>query len=399
MTSAPVWNVCLSHGPVLGGLYRAVNDFARAMGAPILSFDAGCRPHEQPDPRDDTVRIGCGNGLFSRGCHALTPAATTAADAAIADAGLLIVHSMFRAHAPWAAEWTRRHGGRYWAVPHGCLDPWGLRQRGLAKRAWLTIHGRRFLADADWVLFSTRRTRDKALHWASGSHTAVVHWPVAIPSLRNRDKARSRLRTMLGIPAAAPLLLFVGRLHAVKRPLETIQRFCRATTGPAHLVMVCGVGDIARSQLTAVIPPSHGGRVHLVGPCDTDALATVYLASDGFLSLSCQENFGYAAAEAAAYGLPLILSPGHDLAHDMPRTPAGNLACGWLLPDDSEPAAIEAISAWATAAASATTSQRGMGATARLWATETLGFDVFQSALCRLAEGAGRRTSPVRRCD
>jgi glycosyltransferase involved in cell wall biosynthesis len=380
--------VCLTHDPALGGLYRATNDFSRALDAPILSFDDGRRPRSDLTVLDHAVRIPCGTGPLARDCHVMARAAAEAADAAIQDARLLVVHSMFRAHAPWAAGWAHAQRRRYWAVPHGCLDPWGLAHRGLAKRAWLTIHGRRFLADAERVVFSTGRALEKARPWVRGDQTVVVHWPVETPADDRRTEGRDRFRAAHGIPADVPLLLFVGRLHAVKRPLETIDRFCRAATGAAHLVMVCGAGPIARDRLFAAIPASHAGRIHVVGPFQDAELAAAYLASDGFVSLSYQENFGYAAAEAVAYGLPLVLSPGHDLAHDMPRTASGHLACGWLLPDDSATTAAEAMSAWAGLAAGTGSARAGLeslGSVGRAWARETLGVARFRDVLQRLA--------------
>jgi glycosyltransferase involved in cell wall biosynthesis len=221
-----------------------------------------------------------------------------------------------------------------------------------------------------------------------GGNAVVVRWPVDLPCLDDREQQRLRFRQRLGIPTDIPLLLFVGRLHAVKRPLETIERFCTADTGGGHLVMVCLDGQLTKADLERAIPPTHAGRIHVVGPLDADDLASAYLASDGFISLSFQENFGYAAAEAVAHGLPVILSPGHDLAHEMPRDATGQLACGWLLPDDSGAAAEQAIAEWATLAADSPANAprlTAMGATGRAWSAESLSFETFQNNLRYLA--------------
>ncbi len=64
-------NVCLTHDPALAGLYRAVNDFAAALDAPIVSFDDGRRDRSsladtEPCP---VTRIRAGTGWLSRDCH------------------------------------------------------------------------------------------------------------------------------------------------------------------------------------------------------------------------------------------------------------------------------------------------------------------------------------------
>jgi glycosyltransferase involved in cell wall biosynthesis len=165
----------------------------------------------------------------------------------------------------------------------------------------------------------------------------------------------------------------------VKRPRETIAAFCRAAPPRCHLVLAGGGDRLSPEALLADIPPACAARVHLLGAVAGGDLEQAYLAADGFISRSWQENFGYAVAEAAAYGLPLILAPGIDLAHDLPTSSTGGLACGWLLPDDTAAAAEEAIAAWGQSR-----DHRGMGAPGRTWVGDTLAFERFRDRLADL---------------
>ncbi len=377
-----IWNICPTHDPAFGGLYRGINDFAEALDAPILSFDDGRRDRSGRDDR--AVRIPAGTGLLTRDCHQLARAAAARAEEAIAGADLLVVHSLFRAHAAWAAGWARRHGKRYWAVPHGCLDPWSLAQRRLAKRAWLTAGGKRYLTGASRVIFSTRRGLEKAAGWVAPGTGVAVHWPVELPPEGDAAAARAAFRERHGISADAPILLFVGRLHTVKRPVHAVEAFCRSEAGRTHLVVVGMDDDVTAAEVMRAVASEHRERVHLVGGLAGDQLAEAYRAADGFLSLSFQENFGYAVAEALAHGLPVILSPGHDLAYDLPQVAAGGIACGWLLPDDSGDAAAEAIAEWAVLAAGQRAALAEMGAAGRAWAGETLSRERFREAVGRM---------------
>ena len=395
-------NVSLAHDPVHAGMHRAVEDFSLALDAPIVAFgaDGGATGGDSAEgtaaegTAGRVVRIACGAGPLVRGCHRVSAAAGRAAAAAVAGSDLLVVHSLFRAHAPWAAAWARRHGARYWAIPHGCLDPWGMAQRATAKRVWLGLVGRRFLAEAERVVFSSRRALDKGAAWVPTDRACVVRWPVAAAAFGDRAAARRRCRERWGIAADARVLLFLGRLHTVKRPLETVAAFLAATAGDgaasrSHLVVAGMDGDLTAADVTAAAAAAGGaGRVHVVGRLDGGAVAEALAAADGFVSLSFQENFGYAAAEAVAAGLPVILSPGHDLAHEMPfgsgMTGPGGLACGWLLPDDSFTAAVAAIRAWACA-----TDRRleAAGDAGAAWAREELSRERFRDELVRLAGG------------
>ena len=383
-----VCNVCLTHDRAYGGLHRSVQDFSRALSASILSFDDGSGERLAVEDGVPVRRLGCGTGWLARDCRVMSAATARQADAAVADADLLVVHSLFRGHATWARAWAKQHGRRYWAVPHGCLDPWGLSQRGLFKRLWLETWGRSFLADTDRIIVSSQRSLEKSLAWIpdgrSADRTVVVHWPVDLPRLAGQVAARAAFRQQHGIPEAARLLLFVGRLHAVKRPVETVRAFCEATAADSlehcHLAIVGMDGDLTQADILAAIPPACRDRVHVIGPLAGDDLAAALLASDGFVSLSFQENFGYAAAEAVAYGLPVILSPGHDLAHEMPALD-GRFACGWLLGDDAQATAVAAIREFAKASDA---TLAAAGATGRSWAAETLAFERFRERLAAM---------------
>jgi glycosyltransferase involved in cell wall biosynthesis len=374
-----IWNIGPTHDPAYGGLYRGINDFATALDAPILSFDDGRRDRSRLGDR--AVRIPAGTGPLTRDCHLLAPRAAARAEEAIAGADLLVVHSLYRAHTAWGAAWARRHGKRYWAVPHGCLDPWSLGQRAIAKRLWLAAAGRRYLAGAEHVIFSTQRGLEKAARWVATGAGVAVHWPVELPEAGDNATARAAFRERHGIPSDAPILLFVGRLHTVKRPIHMVEAFCRAGPGRAHLVLVGMDDDMNAAGVIRNVPAGKREHVRLLGGLAGEELATAYCAADGFVSLSFQENFGYAAAEAIAYGLPVILSPGHDLAHDIPKTVAGGLACGWLLPDDSARAAEAAIAEWASLAVGRTAPLAEMGAAGRAWAAEALSPERFRHSL------------------
>lgn len=326
-------------------------------------------------------RIGCGSGWLGRDCRVMSAATARLADAAVADAELLVVHSLFRGHAGWAQRWARRRGRRYWAVPHGCLDPWGLAHHGLQKRLWLEVRGRSYLAHADRIVVSSQRSLEKSRRWIPVGRGDVVHWPVDLPRLDGQAAARASFRRQHGIPESARLLLFVGRLHAVKRPIETVQAFCAAASaglsGHCHLAVIGMDGDLTQAQVLAAVPAACRDRVHVVGPLVGGDLAAAMFAGDGFISLSFQENFGYAAAEALAYGLPVILSPGHDLAHEMPSD-GGRFACGWLMGDDTRATAVAAIREFATASDA---TLAAAGAVGRGWVSDTLSFERFRDRL------------------
>ncbi|MGB8853840.1 MAG: glycosyltransferase [Pirellulales bacterium] len=374
------WNVCLTHDPVYGGIYRSVCNFARALDSHILSFDDGRADRSGLRDERPTVRIAARPRLWNRDCHVVTPAMRAEADARVAGAELLVVHSLFRGHAPWAARWAREHGRPYWSAPDGCLDPWALRRHSLAKRLWLAHHGREFFSGAT-TIFATVREQQKAAPLLDGGRSMVIHWPVPLPGLDGRAAARAAFRAGHGIPEAARVLLFVGRLHPMKQPLEMVDAFVRAEVPGAHLVVVGMEEGVTRAELGARVPAAVSDRVHVVGSLAGEGLAAAFQASDGFISLSHRENFGYSFAEALGYGLPAIVSAGHDLAHDLVG-PRGDFPCGWLLDGNVAERAVEAIREWV---AVPLPRLAALGAAGRAWVGEELAFERFRDQLRELA--------------
>ncbi len=378
------WNICLTHDPSLAGLYRAINDFSAGLQAPILSFDNGRIDRTGLSAIDGAHRIVCRGASLFRDCHLLSRSATRQAERLLGEADLLVVHSLFRAHVAWARRWARDRGAPYWIVPHGCLDPWGLRRRAAMKRLWLSLSGSRCLADADHVVFSSRRELEKARRWLTKDNGVVIHWPVDIPDLTDRNDRRHRFRARYGIPPDARLLIYVGRLHTMKRPIETVRAFAAAAAPGSHLLVVGMDGDLSRDKIQGKIPHAVRERIHLVGQMSGIDLQDSMMASDAFISLSHRENFGYAMCDALAHGLPIIVSPGHDILDELPIGPGRGLACGWQLADDTLPSAAAAI---AELFACSDTQLADMGSTGRSWASMHLSYQLFGNSLTSLVPG------------
>ena len=104
----------------------------------------------------------------------------------------------------------------------------------------------------------------------------------------------------------------------MKRPLETIEAFAGVEGSSSHLIIVgneFGVTvDDCHNKAAAL---SVSDRVHVVGPAYGDEKLKYMAASDAYVSLSKRENFNFTAAEALATDLPLLLSPGNDLAVEL----------------------------------------------------------------------------------
>jgi glycosyltransferase involved in cell wall biosynthesis len=191
----------------------------------------------------------------------------------------------------------------------------------------------RVLAPAAGVLVTGTLAREHAVAYgADPERVVVVANTVDVDALGARvDGLRARrdeLRARLGVGAEETLVLAVARL-APEKGLDTLAAAVARVPG-ARLV-VAGEGLLR--------PELERRGVALLGHLEGDALLEAYAAADVFALLSRREPWGVVVNEAAAAGLPLVLSDRVGAARDLLR-PGEN---GELVPPDDVAAAAAAL--------------------------------------------------------
>lgn len=306
-----------------------------------------------------------------------------AAESAFADSGIVSTHSFYRYHSIWVNQMSRRYEVPYWFVPHGILDPWVMGKAKKAKQMFWAFGGRRFLEQSSTVIFSTCTERDKAASLFDLPGAEVVPWPVGLVDCAESGTKRCEVRNSLGIPEDSHVLLYFGRLHTMKRPLETIQALGLAGAANTHLIILGNEQDVSAAMCEEVaVKYGVRDRVHNVGAVYGERKYDFLHAADAYISLSHRENFNHTAAESLSAGVPVILSPGNDLNSEI-----AEVGASFRLKDDSLQCAAETISIFAH-----TPPQEllQMGHRGRAWIAENLSFGKFQSRLNSLAERYGR---------
>lgn len=376
MTTA-VTQVCLDLSPTLGGLTRGIHDIAAVLGGQIVSLDSGRLAPDNGTIGASILRIDTGAGPLIARHLRLTRHADDQLAEALAESELVICHSLYRAHVPAVRRICLGKSIPYWIVAHGMLDPWVVGQRWLAKRWWLSGPGRPCLRNAARVIFSTAGERDKAARFHHEANTAVVSWPVAIPDLAGRTSARAHVRRHMGLSDNERLLLWLGRYDRLKRPFEIVRAFASAKPAGWQLVMAGYEGDIPRVSVDDLARRAGEGRITTMNAVEGVSKADLLLAADAFVSLSWRENFGYAVAEAMAYGLPVCVTPDHDLLSD-----AGSTKFVARVRDHSFPSAVDGLQTFLGQSSEALASA---GAAGREWIAHTCSPDAFAMRLHSLA--------------
>lgn len=127
---------------------------------------------------------------------------------------------------------------------------------------------------------------------------------------------RDELRTGLGVSAGDVAVLSVARL-APEKGLDTLVRAV-GEAGDRRLVLVVAGDGPERTSLERVAR-EEGVRLVFAGDRPWDRIVEVYVAADVFALLSEREPWGVVVNEAAACGLPLVLTDRVGAAHDLLR--------------------------------------------------------------------------------
>jgi poly(glycerol-phosphate) alpha-glucosyltransferase len=367
-----------------GGIFKAVCTFQKVLGGIAISFT---EPELMPGPDTTSIlHVPMAGGPFARryGIPRQETLRRCVGEHIREGVQLLVIHGMFRYHTQWAASLARAANIPYWIVPHGALDPWVFSYRSFQKRAWMRLIGSRMLRGAKSVIVTTAREANKAANYLAGCNVRVVHLPVQHAAVGDREGARHLVRKQLGIPAYARILLFLGRLHPMKRVIETIDAVQGANLPDVHLVIVGPSSPgLSEDDCRRHAYEVENRNIHVVGPHFGAAKDRWFLGADGFISLSHRENYNYSAAEALSFGLPVILSPGNDLAPELASSKAG-----WLLESFAQEEEVEAIRQFGLLSAS---ELAAMGAAGMHWASANLSERAFATALLRLRNNEGSK--------
>jgi glycosyltransferase involved in cell wall biosynthesis len=161
----------------------------------------------------------------------------------------------------------------------------------------------------------------------------VDSWAARADELASR---RDTLRAELGATDDDVVVLFVGRL-VPEKGLATLVDAVARLDDPRIVVAIAGSGP----QRTMLERLKGEVRIELLGDLDEHRLAEAYVAADVFALLSTHETWGVVVNEAAATGLPLVLSDRVGAARDLLRDGDN----GFLVPAEDPEAAAGALRA------------------------------------------------------
>jgi glycosyltransferase involved in cell wall biosynthesis len=188
---------------------------------------------------------------------------------------------------------------------------------------------------------------------------------------------RAALRASFGAAESDVVVLCAARL-APEKGIDVLVDALAALG--RHGVVLLLAGDGAERAAIEQRARAKGVRALVPGALGTDRLAEAYVAADVFALLSRHEPWGVVVNEAAACGLPLVLSERVGAAYDLLR-PGEN---GALVPVDDAAAAAEALRPLVSSREERVRAGRASRAIVRGWGYET-SVDSFVASVARAA--------------
>ncbi|MCC6547318.1 glycosyltransferase [Candidatus Sumerlaeota bacterium] len=253
------------------------------------------------------------------------PDLSTALDQSLGDADIIHIHALWEEVQHRAAAKSRKRSLPYIFRTCGMLDPWSLSQSRLTKKLYLEMRLRRDLNGAAAIHFTSDEERALAQPIGLLAPTLVVENGIDLTEFRDMP-ARGLFRKSIPQIGERRIVLALSRIHPKKGFDLLIPAFAKARLENAVLV-IAGHDDVNHTpELLKLI---HAGnvsdRVILAGPLDSQRRLQALADADLFVLPSYQENFGIAVVEAAAAGLPCIVSETVNIQRELVAAGAGDV--------------------------------------------------------------------------
>jgi len=310
-----VVHVCAYFAPafVYGGPPRSVFDLCRAQ------IDAGAdvqvvttTANGDGELSDALVAGGEYEGVRVRYCPRAWPRSIfnaptlgAAVADALRDADVLHIHGLWNASV-WAAAAAARQSQRpYLVSPRGMLAPAALAHDMWRKRLIYPVKDRQVIRHAA-KFHATSRAESAEIDAIVGpGRTVYIPNGVDLPPVAAGDARLARER--VGLPPDAPVILFLGRLHPIKRLDLVAAAFAivRARFPDARLIIAGPDEDGHRAAIAPLFAP-FGPAVTWAGRVDEADKRQWFEAASAVVMCSNSESFGMSVAEAMAAGRPVV---------------------------------------------------------------------------------------------
>jgi glycosyltransferase involved in cell wall biosynthesis len=211
----------------------------------------------------------------------------------------------------------------------GPLTPWALAQSKLKKQVYSYLIEKRNLNQAAVIYCTSVGEMEDAI--AFGVKPPKVVLPLGVNPPRLIADAKSQLQYRYNVSEEVPIILFLSRLHYKKRPellIQTLGELKKQKQNFHLLIAGSGQDTYVQSLHKMVASLNITNQTSFVGFVSGYEKDLLLQGSDLFVLPTYSENFGIALAEAMVSGLPIITTPGVQIAPEIDEAEAGIIVEG-----------------------------------------------------------------------
>ncbi len=239
------------------------------------------------------------------------------------------IHALFSFASVAAARSAHRSGIPYVIRPLGVLNRWGLEnRRRLLKKVSLRLVELPILRRAGAIHYTSRREQEEAETVdpaIAAARACVIPLPVTLPEAESFDNSGGFFEK-LGCSQERRVVLFLSRLDRKKGLELLLDAFSEVHRKfPAAILVITGAGEKQYVKELHRRSKKLGLSADVLWPGflqGADKVAA-FNAATVFVLPSYSENFGIAAAEALASGVPVVLSSEVALSDEVIQADAG----------------------------------------------------------------------------
>jgi glycosyltransferase involved in cell wall biosynthesis len=225
--------------------------------------------------------------------------------ASLAGMDVLHIHGLWNRVVWAAARQARRAAIPYVLSPRGMLEEAALTLRSWRKRAAFALVERKTVDGAALLHATSERELQTLRRLRPTARVTLIPNGIEFAASTGRRVAR----TLFGLPPSVPIVLFVGRLHPIKRLDLLIDAFIalKEHGSDAHLV-IAGPDETALRHSLATRAARVEGAITWVGPVDDVRRDALMREAAALVMCSDSESFGLTALEAMANGVPVVIT-------------------------------------------------------------------------------------------
>lgn len=246
----------------------------------------------------------------------------------VKDFALVHVHAVFNHASVAAARACRESKVPYVVRPLGTLDPWSMKQKPVRKHLFWYLFAKRLLAASAAVHYTAAAEKTATEEYLGMNHGRVVPLGVNLNGTNHGDAVANYFPLL----ADEPYVLVVSRLHP-KKGLDNLIDAFHGLEHPRWRLVIAGDGPPDYVNFLQA-KARRSERIVFTGWVEGKAKEALMRDASVFALPSRQENFGLSVVEAMACGVPVLVTPGVNLAREISIAEAGWVADFYGLKDE-----------------------------------------------------------------